>query len=362
MQNFKKTFYRKKIIITGHTGFKGSWLTLWLESLGAKVVGISNTIPTSPSHYKFLNLNKKIKNKKVDLSQLEKLKKIFKIEKPDFIFHLAAQALVKKSFMNPKLTFQTNTIGTLNILECLSVLKKKCTAVLITSDKVYKNLEFSRGYHEDDILGGFDPYSSSKGCAELVIQSYIKSFFSAKKNNKLIAIARAGNVIGGGDWSKNRLIPDCIKSWSKKKIPLIRNPQSTRPWQHVIEALYGYLILAKKLEKNRKLHGQAFNFGPNASNNFSVNSVIKLMKNNWGAIKWKVKKTKKNLHHESKLLKLNSNKAKKLLKWNCILTFSETMKLVTYWYKAFYSNKKPDFNLSLNQIRYYEKKLKKINT
>ena len=356
MKNLKKTFNKKKIIITGHTGFKGSWLTLWLLSLGAKVTGISNEIATSPSHYKLLNIKKKINDKRLDLSNYNNLKKIILNEKPDFVFHLAAQALVKKSFSKSKETYMSNTIGTLNILESLKLLKKKCTVILITSDKVYKNFELKRGYLENDLLGGTDPYSASKAAAEIVIQSYINSFFSQKNNNKFIGIARAGNVIGGGDWSENRLIPDCIKSCVNNKKVLIRNPNSTRPWQHVLEALYGYLILANKLTKNKKLHGEAFNFGPSKYNNFKVLSVIKLMSKDWKQIKWIIQKTRKSLHHESKLLKLNSNKSHILLKWKCVLSFKETISLVSDWYREFYHNNKI---LSLSQIKYYEKKIKK---
>ncbi len=351
-----KIFKNKKIIVTGHTGFKGSWLTLWLAHLGGKVVGISNSILTKPSHYKTLNFKSKIKSLSLDLKDYKKLKKVVLKEKPDFIFHLAAQALVKKSFSKPKYTFDSNTTGTLNILESLKLLKKKCTVVLITSDKVYKNLELKRGYSENDLLGGSDPYSASKAAAEIIIQSYINSFFSKKNNNKFIGIARAGNVIGGGDWSENRLIPDCIKSCVNNKKVLIRNPNSTRPWQHVLEALYGYLVLANKLTKNKKLHGEAFNFGPSKYNNFKVLSVIKLMSKDWKQIKWIIQKTRKSLHHESKLLKLNSNKSHILLKWKCVLSFKETIGLVSDWYREFYHNNKI---LSLSQIKYYEKKIKK---
>ena len=217
----------------------------------------------------------------MDLKDLKKLKLIFKKYKPDFVFHLAAQSLVKESYNSPIQTFQSNTIGTLNVLECIRNLSKKCISIIITSDKSYKNLELNRGYKENDILGGKDPYSASKASAELIIQFYINSFFSSKSNNKIVAIARAGNVIGGGDWSKNRLIPDCVKAWSKNKIAIIRNPKSTRPWQHVLEALRGYLNLAIKLSKNSNLHGEAFNFGPKNSQNKTVVELTNQAKKNW---------------------------------------------------------------------------------
>ena len=352
----KNFFKNKKVIITGHTGFKGSWLTLWLQKLGAKILGISLGEPTYPCHFKMLNLEKKINSKKIDIRNLILLKKTIKNFKPDFIFHLAAQSLVKKSYLNPIDTWKTNTFGTLNILESLKNLNKECFVVLITSDKVYKNLEIKKGYDEKSRLGGYDPYSASKASAEIAIESYINSYFSEKSSKVKICIARAGNVIGGGDWSENRLIPDCIKSWSKKNQVLIRNPNSTRPWQHVLEAISGYLILAIKLKLNKKLHGEAFNFGPKNQNNFKVISVLKMMKKKWKNISWKIDSSSKNRQYESKLLKLNSNKAKKILNWKSILTLEETLDLVVEWYKNFYVSDKTV--LSLNQIEYFERKIK----
>ena len=288
-------FKNKTVLVTGHTGFKGSWLTSWLVLLGAKVIGLSIDIPTNPSFFKATGLKYKIKHKKVDIRNLKILKENFKKYKPDYVFHLAAQALVKKSYLNPIYTWTSNTIGTLNVLESLRHVNKKCIAVFITSDKSYKNLEIKRGYKENDMLGGKDPYSASKASAELVIQSYVSSFFPLKKTKVLIGIARAGNVIGGGDWSENRLIPDCVKAWSKNKKVLIRNPNSTRPWQHVLEAIWGYLLLAAKLKKNKKFHGQAFNFGPNYNANHNVISLVKLIKKHWENTSWIVVKKKKKI-------------------------------------------------------------------
>ena len=292
MRNNLKVFKNKRILITGHTGFKGSWLSLWFKNLGADVMGVSIDIPTKPSHFQLINLEKKVKNKFIDITDLKKLKKIFINFKPDYVFHLAAQSLVKKSYKNPLLTYYTNAIGTLNVVESLKSLKNNCIAIIITSDKSYKNLEIKRGYKEEDELGGADPYSSSKASAELIIQSYFKSYLADKKNIR-IAIARAGNVIGGGDWSENRLIPDCVRSWSKNKKVAIRNPDATRPWQHVLDALYGYIILSLNLRKNRKLNGQAFNFGPGLNNNYKVIEVLTLVKKLWQNIFWKTIKLKK---------------------------------------------------------------------
>jgi CDP-glucose 4,6-dehydratase len=357
--NFYSQYKNKKVLVTGHTGFKGSWLTSWLVLLGAEVIGLSIDIPTNPSHFKAIKLQNKINHKKMDIRNLKLLKKTFKKHQPDYVFHLAAQAIVKKSYLDPIYTWETNTIGTLNVLESLREVKKSCIAVIITSDKSYKNLEINRGYNENDILGGKDPYSASKASAELAIQSHISSFFPLKKTKVFIGIARAGNVIGGGDWSENRLIPDCVKSWSKNKRALIRNPKSTRPWQHVLEAVSGYLLLASTLKRNKKLHGEAFNFGPDNTNNYSVIFLVKLIKKYWKVTSWKLSKKRKKGFYESNLLKLNSNKAKIKLKWKCILSFAETISMVADWYKNYYSKPKKMHEISLNQIRKYEKLLKK---
>jgi CDP-glucose 4,6-dehydratase len=356
--NFKNSFKKKKILITGHTGFKGSWLTLWLSSLGAKVYGISLNIPTKPSNFETLKLHKKCTSSNLNINNLSALKKkILKI-KPDYIFHLAAQALVKKSYDDPINTFQSNTVGTLNLLESLKFLKKKCTVILITSDKSYKNLELKRGYKETDILGGHDPYSASKAAAEIIIQSYIHSFFKKKNNNVSIGIARAGNVIGGGDWSHNRLIPDCVKSWSKNKKVQIRNPLSTRPWQHVLEALGAYLMFSISLRKNKKLHGEIFNFGPSKKNNNNVIQLVKKMSKCWKKVSWQISKENKNFY-ESNLLKLNCEKANKLLKWKTFLNFNETATITSEWYRDFYKKKIDMTKLSLKQIQDYEKNIYK---
>jgi CDP-glucose 4,6-dehydratase len=353
---YKNTFKNKKIIVTGHTGFKGSWLTLWLLKLGAKVVGISINNYTKQEVYKNYK-NKNLRHLKLDIAKKNELIKKIKKEKPDFIFHLAAQALVKISYRDPSETFLTNAIGTLNILESARELKKSCNLILITSDKVYKNFEIKRGYVETDILGGDDPYSASKACAELIIKSYIKSFF-IKNKLIIVTVARAGNVIGGGDWSKFRLVPDCIKAWKKNKTILIRNPNSTRPWQHVLDAIHGYLTLAHYIEK-KNIHGQQFNIGPD--NKISSKKVIELVKEiqkNWNNIKWKIEKIK-HKEKESNLLKLNSNKAKKILNWKPCLNFQQSIQMVVDWYKNHDTKNKKIFQISINQINKFEELLKK---
>ena len=253
------------------------------------------------------------------------------------------------------LTWNSNLLGTVNVLESLRGLKKKCVAVIITSDKSYKNLEIKRGYVEDDRLGGYDPYSASKGAAEFAIRSYVKSYFN-EKNKIRIGVARAGNVIGGGDWSEDRLLPDCVKSWSINHQVKVRNPKSTRPWQHVLEALSGYILLAVKLQIDPKLHGEAFNFGPNNRHNYSVKSLLNEIKLIWPTIAWSIREDKKKFQ-ESNLLKLNCKKAKKKISWHSVLTFKENIRMTIEWYRAYYNvNKKVNMKkFSENQIKEFTK-------
>ena len=351
--NLKKIFKNKKVIVTGHTGFKGSWLTLCLKYLGAEVLGISKNIPTKPSNFISSKVYKGIKSKKINIKDFKKVKKIINQFKPDFIFHLAAQSLVNTSYKDPRDTWQTNLIGTINVLESIRYLNKRVIAVIITSDKAYKNVEKKEGYKETDLLGGEDPYSASKSSAEIAIQSYYKSYLKRKKNI-FLGVARAGNVIGGGDWSKDRLIPDCVRAWSKGKAVFIRNPKSTRPWQHVLEAVWGYIFFSAKLNFISNLNGQAFNFGPNTSKNFKVIDVIKVIKKYWSHIKYIVQNKKQKKFHESSLLKLNCKKAKKNLKWKTVLSFEETIKMTAFWYKNFYKNKKKIREISIDQINQYD--------
>ncbi len=359
MNKLSNYYKNKKILITGHTGFKGAWLSLVLSNFGAKILGISKNIPTTPSLYAATKLNKKINTKFLDIKDLNKLKKVIKKFNPDIIFHLAAQSLVKKSFLKPVETFSTNSIGTLNILESIRDLKKKCNIIIITSDKCYENREVKKGYKETDRFGGKDPYSASKASAEIILYSYFNSFIK-KKDNLRISIARAGNVVGGGDWSDHRLVPDIIKSWSKNKTVNIRNLKSTRPWQHVLEAIFGYLLLCYKLNKKKNLNGEAFNFGPSGNYNYSTKEVLEKLKILWPK-KSKIK-VKKNFNiTESTLLKLNCTKAKKKLSWVPILNFNSTFNLTISWYINFYLKRKKNiYNFSKNQIdRYLVNFLKK---
>ena len=353
----KHIFKNKKVLITGHTGFKGSWLSLWMSMLGAKVYGVSLSIPTSPSHFDFLNL-KFVQDFRVDVSKSAKVKKIIQHIQPDFIFHLVAQPLVSQSYDDPLFTYRTNIMGTANILNALRFVKNECVAVMITSDKSYDNLEIKRGYHEKDRLGGSDPYSGSKGAAELVIKSYVKSFFS--NNNVRIGVGRAGNVIGGGDWAKNRIIPDAIKSIKNKEKLIIRSPNATRPWQHVLEPLSGYLSLAIDLKYSKKNNGQAFNFGPSFNSDYTVNDVLFELKKKLLQLEWNIEQTEK--FKESTLLKLDCKKALQQLSWTSTMDFNQTISFTSDWYLEYLNDTNNTRDLSVNQILEFCKlaKTKKI--
>ena len=356
----KNIFRNKKIIITGHTGFKGSWLTLWLSILGGRILGISNGFISHPSHYKLLGLKKKIIDKNIDIRNLNTLKKIIKNYSPDFFFHLAGQSIVKKSYENPLDTWSTNTIGTINVLESLRQLKKKCVAVIITSDKCYENLEIKRGYHEQDKLGGKDPYSASKASADIAIRSYINSFFFHKNNKVFIATARAGNVIGGGDWSNFRLIPDFIKSIKNNKKFILRNPKSIRPWQHVFDCLFGYILLAYKLKKKRILFSGSWNFGPTHSG-FPAKKIVNIFAK-YLSFKNKIKviQLKKNKYLETKNLHLNTTKVRSKLKYENSLNIFQSLKLTADWYDMYLKKRSSleMINFSNNQILNFLQKIK----
>ena len=352
-----KIYKNKKVLITGHTGFKGSWLCFWLYLSGAKIYGISKNIPTNPSLYNILNIKKIIyKDYRIDIKDFNRLKNLIHKIKPDIIFHLAAQALVKKSYRETFETFATNTVGTLNILEIICNFKKKINLVLITSDKVYKNINKKKKYIESDKIGGDDPYSSSKGAADIIANSY-KLLFE-KKGHKII-IARAGNVIGGGDWAENRIISDCFTSWNRNVPVKIRSPRSTRPWQHVLEPISGYLLAGYHLiKKDKKITGEAFNFGPFKSDNKTVKDILLILKKQWKS--FKVRFVNDNYFVEHKLLQLSSSKAQKILNWKSTLNFNETVKFTSEWYSA-YRNKMDMIKFTRIQIKNYEKKFFKVN-
>tara|TARA_A100000164_G_C21921007_1_gene780674 strand:- start:168 stop:1256 length:1089 start_codon:yes stop_codon:yes gene_type:complete len=359
--NLIEKFYKNKnVLIIGHTGFKGSWLSICLKDLGAKVFGISRDIPTNPSHFQLLNFKEQINDYRFDIRDYKRLKKSILSIKPDIIFHLAAQSLVKESFRDPYTTWTTNLMGTINLLEILKYIKieKKMSVVVITSDKCYKNLNNNKRYKESDVLGDDEPYGASKAAAELAFRSYFASFLSKKKNLR-IATARAGNVIGGGDWSKDRIIPDLIRSIKRKKTLKIRYPNSTRPWQHVLEPIYGYLFLAQNLFVKEKNNGESFNFGPKFIKNYKVITLLKEFKKYLPHIKWK-KEFNIIKIHEAGLLNLNSNKSFKNLKWKNILNFKETIRMTAEWYLLYFNNHNVK-KITFNQINSYKKKLNRQN-
>ena len=345
-------FKGTKVLITGHTGFKGAWLSAWLKKLGAQVIGIALEESNNLSHFNVASIGNDMKDYRLDIRDQKLLNEIILKEKPDFIFHLAAQALVRKSYDDPVDTWSTNVIGTLNILESLRLINKTCYAVIITSDKCYDNVEWVWGYKETDALGGPDPYSASKGAAELVIRSHIKSFFP-KDGKVRIASARAGNVIGGGDWSQDRIIPDCVKAWSEGKTVELRKPHATRPWQHVLEPLSGYLRLAIELKNQSTVHGEAFNFGPPAKQNQSVLELVEAMALYWNQVKWEDVSSSENGPYESGLLKLNCDKALSFLNWNAVMGFEDTVRMTAEWYSNFYNNPIDISNTTNNQIEEY---------
>jgi CDP-glucose 4,6-dehydratase len=349
----------KTVLITGHTGFKGAWLTAWLKHLGSNVTGIALNPPTEPSHFNVAKLAKNITDLRIDIRCQAELESAIMSAQPDFVFHLAAQSLVRNSYETPLETWQTNVLGTLNVLEALRKLDKSSAAVIITSDKCYDNVEWVWGYRETDSIGGPDPYSASKGAAELAIRSHIKSFFSTPDNKIRIASARAGNVIGGGDWADHRIVPDCVRAWSNDAVVELRNPSSTRPWQHVLEPLSGYLSLAVALAERPDLHGQPFNFGPQTHENHSVLQLVQQMALHWEKVRWKDVSDSRVGPYESGLLKLNCDKALHYLKWNAIMGFEDTVRMTAEWYRAFYQKPTHIASVTTAQIKAYTEIAKK---
>ena len=354
IKSLSKFWKGKKVFLTGHTGFKGTWFSIFLNLLGAKVYGYSLKPNTKLSFYSLTSLSKHIHASTFgDIRDYNKLKESISKFSPDFIVHMAAQPLVRESYLDPKYTYEVNFLGTVNILNILNELNFIKSALIITTDKVYFNNNNKKYFKENDLLGGADPYSNSKSCAELAVDSYNYSFFKEKKI--FVSTARAGNVIGGGDFSKDRIIPDYFRSLLKKQKIILRSPNSIRPWQHVLDPLYGYLLLLKKLHKKQLVSGSSFNFGPNNSSNKSVNEVINLMNKNFKN-SVKVIKKKNNLQDfkESKVLMLNSNKSKKELKWNSKYNLEKSIKVTSAWFKEYIDKKdKNILEVTKNQIREY---------
>ena len=360
MVNFEileNVYKGKKVFITGHTGFKGAWLLYTLKILGAEIKGYSLS-PQTPNDLFHVIKGETYCNSIIgDLRDKKKLETEILSFQPDFVFHLAAQPIVRVSYEIPNETFEVNVMGTSNLLDTIRLVRNKCTLVLITTDKVYQNKEWVYPYRESDSLGGYDPYSSSKACAELLIDCYRNSFFNIKDYDnhlKGIAVARAGNVIGGGDWSEDRLIPDIIRSLILNETIVIRNPNAIRPWQHVMEAIVGYLHLGMKLDKSPLDFSEPFNFGPNFENTMTVEALVNTMIQSWGSGKMLVQEDSKKLH-ESLVLKLDISKATSVLGWRPVLDIKQTINLTVDWYKTFIENRKSINELVEQQINYFLK-------
>ncbi|MBT5399510.1 CDP-glucose 4,6-dehydratase [bacterium] len=326
----------KKVLITGHTGFKGSWLTLWLKSLGAKIVGVSLDPPTIPSLYVKANVSEGIVDLRQDICDGKKIKEIFQQYQPEIVFHLAAQSLVRYSYKNPVETYKTNVMGTLNILEGIRGIDSVRSVILVTTDKCYKNKEWVWGYRENDQLGGHDPYSSSKAAMELLVSSYRDSYFSKNDygtHKVAIATVRAGNVIGGGDWAKDRLVPDIINAFENGDQVVIRNPMSIRPWQHVLEPLSGYIRLAELLYKDGYIYSQAWNFGPIDKDVRTVKWIVEKMSKYWGSdAGWDIDSS--NNPYEANYLKLDCSRAHDILNWEIKWGLRHALQKIIDWHKA----------------------------
>ncbi len=342
----------KKVLITGHTGFKGSWFSLWLQSLGADLVGYSLSPPTSPSLFEEASVAAEMKSIIGDVRDLEKIKIVMQEEQPEIVFHLAAQALVRPSYENPVETYSTNVMGTVNVLEAIRLSSCVKSAVIITSDKCYENREWVWSYRENEAMGGYDPYSNSKGCAELVTSAFRQSFFNKEGGIASVASARAGNVIGGGDWAEDRLIPDMMRAVAENQPVLIRSPHAIRPWQHVLEPLSGYLLLAEKLYEDGSDWAEGWNFGPNDSDAKPVHWIVDQLTQLWGEdASWVLDEA---VHpHEAHYLKLDCSKARLRLGWQPQWSLSYALENIAAWYKA-YQNNQDMRDVSLNQIAKFQ--------
>lgn len=346
-------FKGKNVLVTGHTGFKGTWLTIWLKELGANIIGYGLDPVTDKDVFVLSNVSKGIVDIRGDIRDFHKLKEVFDTYRPEIVFHLAAQPLVKRSYIEPRYTYEVNIMGTMNVLEGMRLSKTAKTGVFITSDKCYENKAWPWGYRENDPVGGYDPYSSSKGCCELLVSSYRNSYFHVDEfdlHQKAIATVRAGNVIGGGDWSKDRIIPDSIRALQSDGNIEIRSPHSIRPWQHVIEPIGGYLQLAVKLLDEPIAFSGAWNFGPDFSNLTSVEELVSLVVSKWGKGTYVLNPNNSQVH-EAKLLTLDISKAKYQLKWHPKWNLEETIDHTVEWYKKY--DHENVYDLCVKQINDY---------
>jgi CDP-glucose 4,6-dehydratase len=338
MIQFADIYKNKKVLVTGHTGFKGSWLCLWLKKMGAHVTGYALEPETVPNHFNLLSLG--INSVIGDIRDFKKVKEVFETVKPEIVFHLAAQPLVRRSYRDPRETYETNIMGTVNVYEAARQCDSVRAIVCVTSDKVYENREWLWGYRENDPVGGYDPYSSSKGCTEIITSSYRNSFFNQEqsdgKRSLLLASVRAGNVIGGGDWAEDRLVPDIMRATARSETVTIRNPLSTRPWQHVLEPLSGYLLVGQKLFEGQKSFAEAWNLGPLEEGAISVENVVGRIKKNWDRVSYVLSEGISS-SHEANYLKIDCSKAHIKLKWFPVWDSKKAFAVTTEWYREFYT-------------------------
>jgi CDP-glucose 4,6-dehydratase len=355
-------FWRnKKVLVTGHTGFKGSWLSLWLQSLDADVAGFSLPPPTDPSLYVLAGVERGMRSVEGDVRRLDHLRKVTQEFRPEIVFHLAAQSLVRQSYADPVGTYATNVLGTAHVLEAARETPSIRAIVIVTTDKCYDNQEDGRAYRETDPLGGFDPYSSSKACADLVTAAYRNSFFGAsrREHHTGVASARAGNVIGGGDWAVDRLVPDVMRGVLEGREVFIRNPHAVRPWQHVLEPVHGYLLLAEKLYGDPSRFSQAWNFGPDESDSLPVGTLLERLGRSWGpGMRWQIDNGQH--HHEAKYLRLDSSKARAILGWRPLWKLDQALEATAQWYKAL-QLQEDAASLTLRQIRAYQTALQQAD-
>jgi CDP-glucose 4,6-dehydratase len=348
------SYHDKTVLITGHTGFKGSWLALWLESLGAKVIGYSLDPPTEPSVFQITGLSNRIVDIRGDILDRDKIFEIIKKHRPEVIFHLAAQPLVCFSYNHPIDTFDVNVMGTANILEAIRLSHYPVTCVCITSDKCYANRECDYAYQEHDPLGGHDPYSASKAAAELVIASYRKSYFSSGKDPRVsLSSVRAGNIIGGGDWALDRIVPDCVRALVNGDPVEIRNPCAIRPWQFVLDPLFGYLWLALKMREEPRKYAEAWNFGPDSSNTTDVQTLAEKIIREWGTGTWKVLYQNENAPHEAGYLKLDCTKSMDRLGWKPAYAIDDAIQKTISWYREYYTGNSDMYEFSLRQVEMF---------
>ena len=356
MTSFGNCFSGQDVVVTGHTGFKGSWLALWLSHLGARVRGYALPPPSEPSLFAMTRLEEVVDHTIGDVRDLERLSALLERTRPRFVFHLAARAIVSLSYAAPVETVSTNVMGTVIVLEALRRVTWPCAVVLVTSDKCYDNVEWPWGYRETDPLGGKDVYSGSKAAAELAIRCYVNSFFRAADHSVRLAVGRAGNVIGGGDWAADRIVVDCIRAWMAERRVALRSPDATRPWQHVLEPLSGYLALAQSLALAATHHGEAFNFGPGTERSRTVRELLDDLARLWGfrsdAEAYEI--LERSPFREAGLLKLNCDKALWALGWASTLTYQECVGMTGEWYRAVLRDRADARRLSVAQIAQYE--------